>query len=141
MAKDCLFCQIIQGTVPAYKIYEDQKVLAFLDIYPVTQGHTLVIPKKHVVDITAADDQTLKNVAVVVRELAKHYQTVLQAAGFNVRSNHGGKVADQIIPHYHVHLIPRYQGDDLQLTFPRTEGKKAELTALAQKISLDLNKN
>ncbi|MDF9866841.1 histidine triad (HIT) family protein [Bacilli bacterium PM5-3] len=109
--EDCLFCKIVSGEIPSYKIYEDEDVLAFLDISQTTKGHTLVIPKKHAKDIYEIDDESMAKVYKVARKLANTLSEKLNANGINLLNNN--KVdAGQTVFHYHVHLIPRYDKDD-----------------------------
>ncbi|MEA2056566.1 MAG: HIT family protein [Patescibacteria group bacterium] len=123
---NCLFCKIVSGEIPAYKVYEDKHCLAFLDIYPAAKGHTLIIPKKHQQDIRDADPADLERLILLSKKLAKSYQQSLGAVGFNLKSNHGTQ-AQQEVPHLHFHLVPRYKDDGLNFVFPRHEANKEEL--------------
>lgn len=107
----CIFCSIIQGEIPCSKVYEDDKVLAFLDISQVTKGHTLLIPKQHAANFMECDPDTLKHLIVVAQRLAKQIMDKTDAAGMNILSN-VNEVAGQSVPHFHIHLIPRYHEDD-----------------------------
>lgn len=106
----CIFCQIISGELPSYKVYEDDKTLAFLDIGPVNPGHTLVIPKTHYQDLDDIPEAELANLIMVVKKVGKLLKDKLGAAGHNVTENNG-TVAGQIVPHFHFHVIPRHAGD------------------------------
>ena len=109
----CVFCKIIEGAIPSYKIYEDEKCLAILDISQATLGHTLVLPKKHFDDIFDIDEETVMHLAKIVNKIAKHYAKVLpDIAGINILNNNREK-AGQTVMHYHIHIIPRYLNDDL----------------------------
>lgn len=109
----CVFCKIINKEFNSYKIYETENVLAILDISQATYGHTLVMPKKHVENIFEIEDELLKEVYSVVGKISKHYPKVLpNLKGINLLNNNGEK-AGQTVNHYHVHIIPRYQDDDL----------------------------
>lgn len=132
---DCLFCKIVQGLAPSHQVYENDQVLAFLDIYPKAEGHTLVIPKKHSVNLFDAPDEDVSAVMKVVKKLAKGYQTALDAEGFVVRINNG-EIANQIIPHLHVHLIPVYQDAHKNKTVG--EASQDKLRATAQTITSHL---
>ncbi|MGO2925438.1 HIT family protein [Lactococcus laudensis] len=108
---DCIFCKIISGDIPSYQIYEDDDVLAFLDITQTTKGHTLVVPKKHirnVLEMTAEDAATLFS---KIPEIAAHITKTLGASGMNILQNNE-TIAGQTVFHAHVHLIPRYSKDD-----------------------------
>ncbi len=108
--EDCIFCKIIKGEIPNHTVYEDERALAFLDIYPHAKGHTVVIPKKHVETYFDLDDEQVKNFSLGVRNTMKKVQEVLQSDGFNVGWNQN-EVAGQVVPHLHMHIIPRYKGD------------------------------
>lgn len=107
----CIFCDIIAGNIPSSVLYEDENVIAFLDISQVTKGHTLVVPKKHAANMLECDEETLQNVMKVAHKLGNHLMKVLDAQGMNVLSN-VNEVAGQSVPHFHVHLIPRYSEND-----------------------------
>lgn len=109
----CVFCKIIQGDIPSYKVYEDEKVLAILDISQATLGHTLVMPKQHIETIFDLDLETGKHLFEVVTKISKAYQEKLEGlAGLNLLNNNLPR-AGQTVPHYHIHIIPRYENDDL----------------------------
>jgi len=110
---DCLFCKIVSGEIPATKIYENENFLAFLDIHPVNKGHTQVIPKKHSRNLLEIDEETLKELALLVQKLSQKIKTALNADGINIISNNE-PVAGQIIFHTHIHIIPRFDGDGLK---------------------------
>jgi diadenosine tetraphosphate (Ap4A) HIT family hydrolase len=109
----CVFCQIVAGTAPAVRVYEDDGILAFLDIRPFTRGHTLVIPKAHSVDLTDTPAQTLAGMLTVGQRIAQATRSSgLAATGNNVAIN-DGKSAFQSVFHIHLHVIPRRDGDKL----------------------------
>ena len=130
---DCLFCKIVAGSIPSYKIYEDEKVYAFLDIYPQSQGHALIIPRKHSKNILDIEAEDLTAVNQVSQKLAKAYQTILGADGFVLKSRHN-KIAGQEVNHFHLHLLPKYQDDS------KNQGSqdKEALEQLAQTIASQL---
>ena len=109
MEKD-IFCKIIDGEIPSYKLYEDEVCLAFLDINPESNGHTLVIPKKHFLDIYDMDDETLKHIFSVARTLSKKITNKLNASGVIFTQNNGDP---QVVKHYHLHIIPFYVNNEL----------------------------
>src|SRR3989344_2330206 len=111
---DCIFCKIVDGQIPAKIIYQDNDYLAFLDISPVSQGHSLVIPKKHTVDFSSLTGAEAGALATTVLKVAKGIAQALGAAAYNLGLNNG-QSAGQIVPHVHWHIIPRYPGDDLHL--------------------------
>lgn len=129
---DCLFCKIIAGDIPSAKLYEDERVFAFLDINPVNPGHALVIPKAHAEDLNGTSDE---DAAAVIRTVKKLGPKILEATGataYNVMSNVGAD-AGQIIFHTHVHIVPRKAGDGFKHW---TQGKygDGEMASLCSKV-------
>ncbi len=119
----CLFCEIAAGHIPSRKVYEDDKVLAFMDISPVSKGHVLVIPKTHAASFLEAEPEDLQAVFAAAQKIAKHMEETLGFEGINILSN-AGEAAGQTVPHFHVHLIPRYNDpaiDKLNLSFSPVE--------------------
>lgn len=100
---DCIFCKIINREIPCYKVYEDDIVLCFLDISPKANGHTLIIPKEHTLDINTIDKDTLVHVYNIASKLAKVYEEKLGIKGYMLLQNNGD---EQEVKHYHLHLIP-----------------------------------
>jgi histidine triad (HIT) family protein len=129
---DCVFCKIISGEIPADKIYEDDSVVAFLDIKPVSRGHTLVVPKKHTNDFLSTDDETLKGLIVKVKKIADAVMLGVGAQGINVSTNHGA-AAGQIIFHLHYHLIPRFSNDSLP-PWPHQDSEAKTRSEIASEI-------
>lgn len=105
MKVDCIFCKIVAGEVPSYKIYEDDSILAFLDINPTSAGHTLIIPKNHTLDINTIDNETLVKIFDKAREISKNLIDRLNADGFTLTQNNGSV---QEVKHFHLHIIPKY---------------------------------
>ena len=106
---DCIFCKIIKGDIPSYTIYEDDIVKVLLDIHPHANGHMLIIPKEHYVDINDIDGDILKYIyKKIAPKMYKLLQDKLKINGLNISQNNG---TAQDIKHYHVHLIPRYKND------------------------------
>lgn len=132
MRDDCIFCKIIAGEIPSAKVYEDDAVLAFLDIGPVTKGHTLVIPKSHHATIAETPDEVLKSMIVVVRKVAQAQLSGLNAAGINV-TQANGKLAHQEVPHIHFHVIPRFVDDGFNWV-PGTYDGRDDMEEVAGKI-------
>jgi histidine triad (HIT) family protein len=106
----CIFCQIASGDIPAYKVYEDDKVLAFLDIKPVNPGHTLVITKAHYQNLEEIPAAELTAIMLAVQKIGRLLKDKLGVAGYNVTENND-PVAGQEIPHLHFHIIPRHAAD------------------------------
>ncbi|MFC1453091.1 HIT family protein [Verrucomicrobiota bacterium] len=110
MQEDCIFCRIVGGELPCIKVYEDEDIVAFLDIAPVAKGHTLVIPKAHHNPITHTPDEVLHKLVSVVRKIAGAQIEGMNADGVNV-TQANGNAAGQIVPHVHFHVIPRFRAD------------------------------
>ena len=123
--KNCLFCKIIKGEVPSYKIYEDEKTLAFLDVNPVSRGHTLVIPKKHTRNLFDISKEDLIAVSVVIKKVAQILKNKLGIDGINVLQANE-EIAGQSVFHIHFHIIPRYKNDGLHL-FPQKKYIKNDI--------------
>lgn len=128
----CIFCKIIAGEIPSAKVYEDEYVLAILDISQVTYGHTLVLPKKHCTDILDVDQETMMHIASVLPNLSKKIVSNTKALGCNILSNQG-EVAGQTVNHLHFHIIPRYGSDD-SIVINFNESKKQDLDEVLKTI-------
>lgn len=128
----CIFCKIAAGEIPSYKIYEDGDTLAFLDIAPVSRGHTLVIPKKHFINMEDIPEDELSKLIKTVKRVGKAVKDGLGAAGYNASVNND-PVAGQIIPHIHFHVIPRIEGDGLRL-WPQGKYGEGEAEEVSGKI-------
>lgn len=107
-----IFAKIISGEIPAHKVYEDEKTLAFLDIKPNVDGHTLVIHKVPFTNIFDAPEKELQELIVTVKKVAKLLKEKLNCVGMNIVANNG-EVAGQVVPHMHFHLIPRFTDDGI----------------------------
>jgi len=115
MKQDCVFCKIVNKELPCYKVYEDDFVLAFLDVNPVAIGHTLIIPKKHYENIFDIDSEVFQRIAEVSRVIAKKMVDNLDdVCGVNLFQSNG-KVAEQVVMHSHLHLIPRRESDSFRI--------------------------
>lgn len=134
---DCIFCKIIEGEIPSYKVYEDEYVLAFLDITQGTLGHTLVIPKKHYRNVYDVDEDTIATVFKVVPMLANALKRAFDPIGLNIVNNNDEPL--QSVFHFHVHLIPRYDHDGMKLSTINNYGKIANETFL--EIVKKINEN
>ncbi len=131
--KDCIFCQIVQGTIPCARIYETEDVLAFLDISPVIKGHTLVIPKTHVVNMLDLPGSLAGEMHLAMQKLGQAMMDGLKAGGFNLGMNNF-KDAGQLVMHAHYHLIPRFAGDGLSLWAQGSYRDNDEMQKVAQEI-------
>src|SRR6202035_5187185 len=131
---ECIFCKILAGEIPASIIDEDERTIAFMDIAPATRGHALVIPRAHSVDLLSVDPEDLQAVALAAQRLASRARARLRADGVNLL-NSCGRAAWQTVCHFHVHVIPRYDGDPLRLPWVPAAGDPAEIAAAAQELT------
>ena len=131
----CIFCEIIKGNIPSYKIYEDDLCMAFLDISQATIGHTLIVPKQHFENIFELDETVMEHLGKIVVKLSKKLKETLNLSALNVLNNNGAN-AGQTVNHFHIHLIPRYNENDLTIKFNSNELSKEEFNDLLNKIKL-----
>jgi histidine triad (HIT) family protein len=131
---DCLFCKIVAGELPATIVAEDERTIAFMDINPATRGHALVIPRAHARDLCAVDPEDLQAVALATQRLATRARDNLGADGVNLL-NSNGRAAWQTVFHFHVHVIPRYEGDPLRLPWVHAPGDMDEIAAAAAQLA------
>ncbi|HTZ63969.1 MAG TPA: HIT family protein [Solirubrobacteraceae bacterium] len=131
---DCIFCKIVAGELPATIVDQDERTIAFMDINPGTRGHALVIPRAHSRDLLDVDPEDLAAVATASQRLASRIRERLGAQGVNL-VNSCGAAAWQTVFHFHVHVIPRYDGDPLRLPWVPTPGDPAEIASAAQELA------
>ena len=124
----CIFCKIVEKQIPSSCIYEDEHVMAFLDLSQVTKGHTLIIPKKHYENFLECDSEVLAHLMKVAQMLSKRIVERLNAQGMNILSNIN-EVAGQSVFHFHLHLIPRYNENDA-ISIQFNESEKQDLNSL-----------
>ncbi len=129
---DCIFCKIVAGQVPCKEIYSDSDVMAFLDVNPVSPGHTLIIPKKHYVELDDIPEELLMKIAKIAKKLTLQYKKKLNNTGTNIL-NASGKDAQQSVGHFHLHLVPRYHEDGLDLWF-HGRNKGVDLEKIYKKL-------
>ena len=132
MKNDCVFCAIAAGEIPSFKVYEDDLVLAYLDINPCSKGHTLVIPKRHSSGLLDTDDETLATLVARVKKIAAQVTSKLGCDGFNIVQNNG-EAAGQTVHHLHFHIVPRWLGDKASV-FENHPGDMEALQKLADEI-------
>ena len=132
---DCIFCKIINGEIPSYKIYEDEYTYAFLDIAKDIEGHTLVIPKKHALNVLDCETEILTKLLETVQRISKHYVEDLGYDGVNIL-NASGAAAEQSVFHLHFHILPRKKEDGLH-TFPVLPGTILSLEEMHNKFTLN----
>ena len=134
---DCIFCKIIAGELPSYKVFEDEHTLAFLDINPVSPGHTLVVPKRHAKNIFDIDAGSWAAVMESVRVVSAAVEHAQSADGINLMMNNR-EHAGQVVDHVHVHIIPRHAGDGLRL-WPHHQYKEGQAEAICTAIKTALS--
>jgi len=134
--EDCIFCKIVKGELPGFKVYEDERVLAFEDINPVTEGHTLVIPKAHAENLWEITDEDLAAVQLASKKVIHAIRSALKPLGV-VAVQLNGRAVNQVIMHYHLHLIPRLEGSpELKWTgWEMKPGNMDVIKATAEKIA------
>ncbi|MGD9817583.1 MAG: HIT family protein [Desulfomonilaceae bacterium] len=117
MRKDdsCIFCKIVEGFIPCIKVYEDDRLLAFMDINPLNTGHTLVIPKEHFENIFEIPAEDYGSLSSVASKIASAIKKALNPDGINIMQLNG-KAANQVVPHLHMHITPRWHGDNLTIS-------------------------
>ena len=133
MADDCIFCAIVAGDAPATIVDEDEHTIAFMDIHPWTRGHALVIPREHHKNLYEIDEETLGQVMTAAKRLALRVRDNLNADGVNLL-NSAERAAWQTVFHFHVHVIPRYEDDPLELPVRPQEGDPDEIKEDAEKL-------
>ena len=130
---DCIFCKIVAGEIPSVRVWEDDDVIAFLDINPLTVGHTLVVPRAHVEQLTDLPGESAAALMRPVPALAAAIVAVTGAEGFNVLQNNG-RCAGQAVGHVHVHIIPRRPDDGLGYRWPAQPADPEQLERLREAI-------
>ncbi|PIN75085.1 HIT family protein [Candidatus Woesearchaeota archaeon CG10_big_fil_rev_8_21_14_0_10_37_12] len=135
---DCVFCKIVNNEIPSDKVFENDHVMAFLDIAPSSPGHTLVIPKEHYADLTETPDNVLAELSKTVKKIGPKIVSAVDAKGFNLLSNIK-EVAGQVIFHTHIHIIPRFEGDGLK-HWPKIELSKEKIEEIKEEIIENITK-
>ena len=133
----CVFCKMVKGEIPVAKVYEDEAVLAFLDIGPVSEGHVLAIPKEHCANLHECDPAILGRVASCLGKIAGAVAGAMKADGYNILSNNG-RAAGQVVDHLHFHIIPRKTNDGVFTEWPSFEYEQGRIQQLAEEISKNL---
>ncbi len=133
---DCLFCGIVEGSIPSQTIDSDERTIAFMDINPANPGHALVIPRAHSTDLLSIDPADLQAVSVASQRLAKRMKDALGADGINL-INACGQAAWQTVFHFHMHVVPRFADDPLKLPGIPREGDQDAIAAIAAKLRGD----
>ena len=131
--EDCLFCKIAKGEIHSATVYEDSHFTVILDVNPATKGHCLIIPKEHFDNIYDLDGETAGKLFALATCIARAMKDALKCDGLNLVQNNG-EVAGQTVNHFHLHLIPRYEGDGLNLNWPQQEISGEQLEEIRQSI-------
>jgi histidine triad (HIT) family protein len=131
---DCLFCKIVAGEIPATRVREDERTVAFMDINPATRGHLLVIPREHAADLTEIGAEDLAACTAAAQSLAIRAMDALGADGVNLL-NSCRRAAWQTVFHFHLHVIPRYADDPLRLPWLPEPGDREEIAAAARALT------
>lgn len=134
MQTDCIFCKIIHGDIPSATIYEDEDFKVILDIFPAAKGHAILIPKKHSANLLELEDDILEKALKVAKKVAAGIMEELHCDGINLLQNNG-EAAGQTIFHFHMHLIPRYANDSVQMTWSHLKYEDGEAGNLAKAIA------
>ena len=130
---DCIFCKVVAGEIPGEIVDSDERTITVMDINPATRGHVVVIPRAHSKDLLEVSGEDLAATMAAVRRMIVRMQETIQPAGFNVLKNMG-REAWQSIFHFHVHVIPRYEDDPLQLPWLPQPADPEELAAVAAEL-------
>ncbi|MGM5484383.1 MAG: HIT family protein [Nanobdellota archaeon] len=133
----CIFCKIAKGEMPANKVYEDDNFVAFLDISPANNGHTLVITKEHYETFTDIPEDKLKEFTAVTQKVAVAVKDATSCHGYNIIMNNN-KAAGQIVPHVHYHIVPRVEGDNVLSTLKQGNYKEGEMEEYSNAIKSKL---
>ncbi len=137
-SSDCIFCKIAAGRIPSTKVYEDEKSLVFMDISPLNPGHLLIIPKEHFETIFEIPQDLYSHLNRIACETAKAIKAALEPDGLNILQLNG-KAANQVVPHLHIHLTPRWEGDGLTISeWEPVMGDIDEILRISEKIKKHL---
>lgn len=131
---DCIFCKIAKGEIPSNTIYEDEEFRVILDLGPATRGHALILPKKHADNLYELSDETAASAMKLARRMALLMKEKLHCDGLNLMQNNG-EAAGQTVSHFHVHVIPRYEGDGQSINWVKGKPSQEELEAVRKEIT------
>jgi histidine triad (HIT) family protein len=134
---DCIFCKIIAGEIPCFKLYESADTLAFMDINPANEGHALVIPKEHSADVHAVSSSAISATVITAKMIAAAIEKTLSPDGINLLQCNGPAAAQSVL-HFHMHVLPRRDGDELKLNWGLEPGDMDAIGKLAERIRANL---
>jgi histidine triad (HIT) family protein len=135
---DCVFCRLRDGEIPSTRVYEDERTIAFMDINPLNDGHALVIPRVHAATIFEVDEADLGAAIATAKRVANAIRQALRPDGLNLLQANGA-AAFQSVPHFHLHLIPRFTGDGKGFDWPIVPGDRGRIQSVAEKIRTALS--
>ena len=134
---DCIFCKIIAGDIPCFKLYEDDNTIAFMDINPANEGHALVIPREHAADLHAVSEAAVADTVITAKKIAAAITATLDPQGLNLLQCNGPAAAQSVM-HFHMHVLPRRNGDELKLNWGIEPGDMEAIGKLAERIRENL---
>lgn len=134
---DCIFCKIIAGEIPCFKLFESDDTLAFMDINPANEGHALVIPKEHFADVQAVSNAAISSTVITAKMIAAAVEKTLSPDGINLLQCNGPAAAQSVL-HFHMHVLPRREGDELKLNWGLEPGDMDAIGQLAERIRANL---
>jgi len=129
---ECIFCKIIASDIPCHEVLKNDKVMAFFDVLPISQGHSIIVPREHVADVEDLSDDALAAMALAVKKIGKAVMDGLDVKGYSVFLDNKS-AANQHVPHVHFHLVPRAEGDGLE-RWPQSGYKEGEAERCLKKI-------
>lgn len=132
----CLFCKIVKGKEKAFKVFEDENTFAFLDKFPASKGHSIVVPKKHRKNIFELKDEEVSQVFKTVKKVSEGVKKAFSPKGINILQSNGKKAGQEIF-HFHTHVVPRYEGDGIELEFNPEKISEGEKTGKAIKECIE----
>lgn len=135
--ENCIFCKIANGEIPSKTVYEDERFRVILDISPASKGHAIILVKNHAANVYELSEEDASAIYVVAKKVATAMQKVLKCDGINILQNNG-EAAGQTVFHVHMHLIPRYKGDTVQITWKPGEESDVLSDALLSEIKKEL---
>ncbi|MDF2544175.1 MAG: hypothetical protein K0S47_3893 [Herbinix sp.] len=131
---NCIFCKIIKGEIPSSTLYEDEDFKIIMDIAPASRGHAVMLSKKHFENLMELDEETASKALLVAKKVAKVMMEELKCDGLNILQNNG-EAAGQTVFHYHIHLIPRYHKDQVNINWPAGKYENGEAAGIAAQIA------
>ena len=136
--ENCIFCKIANGEIPAATFYEDENFRVILDLGPASKGHALILPKSHAANIYELSDEMAAKAMILAKKMATAMTAALKSDGFNIVQNNG-ECAGQTVFHFHMHLIPRYKGDQVGITWHPGELNDADKEEILLKVKEQLS--